>query len=92
MITLSDYFPESLEIQVNTKCNAACSFCPYSYTEGKRRFELMNWDLYTKIIDECSKHDVKEILPFFSNEPLLNKDLVKYIKQILARNLRTLVR
>jgi len=73
-------FPSFVQIQVSNKCNAACSFCPYPYTEAKETYKLMNFDLYKKIILECKPNKVGQILPFFLNEPLLNKDLFKYIK------------
>ncbi|MAG39224.1 hypothetical protein CMO90_04015 [Candidatus Woesearchaeota archaeon] len=85
-------FPKIVQIQTSNKCNAACNFCPYSYTEDKKKFKLMNWNLYKKIINECSQHNVKEILPFFLNEPLLNKDLVKYIDYAKEKNPNALIK
>lgn len=79
-------FPRFVQIQTSNKCNASCTFCPYPYTEAKKNFQLMDWKLYEKIILECSKHKVSQILPFFLNEPLLNKDLVKYIDFAKEKN------
>lgn len=88
----SQKFPVNVQIQTSNKCNAACTFCPYSYTEGKKEFQVMEWDLYKKIIDECSEHNVQQILPFFLNEPLLNKDLTKYIDYAKEKNPKSIVK
>jgi len=85
-------FPLIVQIQTSNKCNAACTFCPYPYTEGEKKFQIMEWVLYKRIIDECSKQDVEQILPFFLNEPLLNKDLVKYINYAKEKNSNSLVK
>lgn len=88
----SSSFPKSVQIQTSNKCNAACTFCPYPYTESKKSFQLMDWKLYTKIIDECAKHEVEQILPFFLNEPLLNNKLIKYIDYAKEKNPNSLIK
>ncbi|MFC2135181.1 radical SAM/SPASM domain-containing protein [Bacteroidota bacterium] len=85
-MVINNSFPKNVQIQTSNKCNAACTFCPYPYTESKKKYEVMDWKLYKKIIDECSKNEVESILPFFLNEPLLNKDLVKYIDYAKEKN------
>jgi len=92
MILGGSSFPRTVQIQTSNKCNAACTFCPYPYTEGKKKFQIMDWKLYKKLIDECLKHDVKEVLPFFLNEPLLNKDLVKYINYAKKKNPNSIIK
>ncbi|MBU0471710.1 MAG: SPASM domain-containing protein [Nanoarchaeota archaeon] len=79
-------FPNTVQIQTSNKCNADCVFCPYSHTEAKKDFQIMDWKLYKKIIDECSENKVQNILPFLFNEPLLNKELVKYINYAKEKN------
>lgn len=79
-------FPKAVQVQTSNKCNAACTFCPYNHTEAKKKFEIMEWKIYKKIIDECSEHNVQQILPFFLNEPLLNKELIRYINYAKEKN------
>jgi hypothetical protein len=44
----------------------------------------MDWDLYRRIIDECTKHHVRRISPYLMNEPLLDPEIgdrIAYISQ-----------
>ncbi len=84
-------FPSSVQIQTSNKCNAACRFCPYEITSKNEDFQLMDWNLYKKIIDECSEHDVKTIHPFLMSEPLLNPNLDKYINYAKEKNQKTTI-
>jgi len=68
-------FPEDIQIQTITGCNASCAFCPQGKTKNPFPQEKMEDDLYHKIIDECLKKPVKRISPYLMNEPLLDRQL-----------------
>ncbi len=77
-------FPDRLHIQTQSWCNAACIFCPYPFTSKVLPMGKMSWDLYRKIIDEASRHDVQRCALLLMNEPLLDPDLparIKYAKE-----------
>ena len=80
-------FPEVVQIQTITGCNARCVFCPNSILYDKLPKGTMEWDLFRKIIDEICKYNVKRISPYLMNEPLLDRDLPRKIKYI-AENKR----
>ena len=70
-------FPHEVNIETYTKCNAACSFCPYPSLE--RIDNKMPDSLIEKII--CDLEDVPKELPFVItpfkvNEPFLDSRLL----------------
>jgi len=78
-------FPEDIQIQTVTGCNASCVFCPNGKTKNPIPFAKMEEDLYRKIVDECLSHNVKRISPYLMNEPLLDKAIGEKIRYIADR-------
>lgn len=78
-------FPEDIQIQTITGCNASCAFCPHGKTQKPFPQGKMEDDLYSKIIDECLKKPVKRISPYLMNEPLLDRELGWKIRYIAER-------
>ena len=77
-------FPRRINIQTHAGCNAKCIFCPSPQISGQLPLGKMDWDLFTKIVDECAQHEMERINPFSQNEPLLDRDIAKrvaYIKE-----------
>ncbi len=70
-------FPVSVAIQTTSYCNGYCIICPYRVVYNKLPQGVMTWDLYKKIIDECSYYKVRLLQFFMFGEPLLDKDIVK---------------
>lgn len=64
--------PNEVSFETLSRCNAACSFCPYPTLE--RKGERMSDELINKIIREMSGFEVPFMVsPFKVNEPLLDK-------------------
>jgi MoaA/NifB/PqqE/SkfB family radical SAM enzyme len=78
-------FPEDIQVQTVTGCNAYCAFCPNGKTENPIPPGKMEGDLYRKIIDECVKKPVRRISPYLMNEPLCDSELGWKIKYITER-------
>jgi MoaA/NifB/PqqE/SkfB family radical SAM enzyme len=78
-------FPEDIQIQTITGCNASCAFCPNGKTNNPFPQGKMEDDLYHKIIDECLKKPVKRISPYLMNEPLRDSELGRKIKYVAER-------
>lgn len=77
-------FPEDIQIQTITGCNASCAFCPNGKTKNPFPKGEMEDDLYCKIIDECLRKPVKRVSPYLMNEPLRDRKLgwkIKYIAE-----------
>ncbi|MDP8253473.1 MAG: radical SAM protein [Candidatus Kaelpia aquatica] len=84
-------FPKYLMIQTVSGCNGSCYFCPHSYLEERTKSQQMDFKIFKKIIDECKDHkDLKVVMPYLMNEPLLDREIDKkiaYIKKRLPQSL-----
>ncbi len=78
-------FPRRAQIQTRTACNARCAFCPNTTVGDDLSQGTMDWDLFRKIADELTSHDMDEIHPFLMNEPLWDKDLPEKIRYLADR-------
>ena len=66
----------TVEIEVNSRCNRKCSYCPVSILPYPKVPKFMSKDLFTKIIMNLKSLDFIGRLSYhFYNEPLLRKDL-----------------
>ncbi len=73
--------PKSIKIELNNTCNFRCSFC-YNSKDSRPKRE-MDWNLYTKIIDEMVELNIMEAGTFFLGEGFMCKwlpDAIKYAK------------
>lgn len=75
-------FPEVLQIQTHSFCNGSCITCPYPETKKEVEHGRMSEELFEKIIDEASEHDISRITPSLMNEPLLDDRLPSFIDYI----------
>ena len=84
-------FPRYIMIQTTSYCNADCIICPYGSLSKKQPQGLMDSRTYKKIIDEASNYDVKRILLYLMNEPLMDKDIANKINYAKEKNSNTIV-
>ncbi|WP_437560464.1 radical SAM protein [Acidithiobacillus sulfuriphilus] len=76
-------YPQEVSFETYTKCNAACSFCPYPSLE--REGEKMSDELVDKILSELSripKNIDLVITPHVVNDPLIDKRMFSIYKRI----------
>ncbi|MDP8216561.1 MAG: radical SAM protein [Candidatus Kaelpia imicola] len=79
-------FPNYLMVQTVAGCNASCYFCPYPYLKGRIKSQKMDFKIFRKIIDECKDYkDLKVVMPYLMNEPLLDREIDKKIVYIKKR-------
>ena len=75
-------FPLVLQVQTINRCNGKCSMCPYPYTVHLQPREVMEDELYSKIVRECAaEEDFRELVPMAQNEPLLDPKLEERIAE-----------
>ena len=78
-------FPSHVDIELSSLCNLSCPMC-YTTTDkfkSKVNRANMEFDLYKKIIDECSQYNLYSIRLSLRGEAFLNKhiyDMIKYAK------------
>ncbi|MBN1868468.1 radical SAM protein [Candidatus Sumerlaeota bacterium] len=78
-------FPQVIQIQTMSGCNARCVFCPNGRTKSRLSMGTMDWEMFTALIDECAQYEMKRISPFLMNEPLLDRDLGRKIRYVTDR-------
>lgn len=79
-------FPNNIQIETTSRCNAKCEFCPYPQTSLTQPNGVMSQDLFEKIVDEISYYPVHMIQPFLNNDPLMDKQIVPRLELILRKN------
>lgn len=77
-------FPVRVMIETATYCNGRCIICPASEISKELPQGKISWELYKKIIDECSGYKVQTFYPYLTNEPLLDEDIIERL--VYARN------
>ncbi len=87
----TDNFPVNVLVETASFCNAHCIICPSYYLSGESPQGVMAQDLYRKIIDECSKYKVTNLLPSLHNEPLLDENIIERIEYARSRMPHTLI-
>ena len=74
-------FPLKVQLQTQTRCNAACQMCPYPEITSADGFThaQMSEATYREILRQLSAHPVERLSLFLMNEPLLDKRLPDWI-------------
>ncbi len=76
-------FPDRVYVESTNVCNLDCIMCPTGLHIDTRPKGYMEWDLYTKIIDEIAPFAEAVVLHSWG-EPLLHKrilDMIDYAKE-----------
>jgi radical SAM protein with 4Fe4S-binding SPASM domain len=77
-------FPLVLIVESSSYCNLVCVGCPHKDLTRRRGF--IKWDLFTKIIDEAARYDVRTWLHFMG-EPLMHPQIFDMIDYATQKNL-----
>lgn len=74
-------FPIHLDIELNPSCNLACPMCVISAETNPKTSKdyWMSFERYQALIDEGIRHGLKSIQLNNINEPLIRKDLHKFV-------------
>lgn len=81
-----ELYPQVVQIETTTACNADCVMCPHSRITRKRGH--MDFELYKKIVDDCAENKkfIKTLYPFLNGELFLTpkwEDYLTYAKKRL---------
>lgn len=88
-------FPPHVDIELSSLCNLNCPMC-YTTTDkfkSKVNRTSMDFDLFKKIIDECSKYNLYSIRLSLRGEAFLNEhifEMIKYAKNKGIKEVSTL--
>lgn len=70
-------FPFHLDVESTNACNLRCTMCPWDFTTEKVGY--MDWNLFTRIIDEGAKYGLASIKLCHRGEPLLHPQLPQMV-------------
>jgi len=73
-------FPLFLDIESTSACNLKCPFCSTTYRSNKIQKGFMKFELLKKIIDEGADNGLYGCKFNFRGEPLLHKEIDKFVK------------
>ncbi len=78
-LSIVSKFPLHVDIEVTNKCNMNCPMCFRKNIRGDQGY--MEWEAFTKIVDECARNNVFSIRLSWRGESLTHpdiKDIVRY--------------
>lgn len=79
-------YPYVALIEVGNYCNLRCPTCPTPANKISRKRELMTLENFKKVIDNI-KDSIHIVLLYFTNEPLLNPEIVRMVEYAHKSNL-----
>ncbi|MBF0517054.1 MAG: radical SAM protein [Nitrospirae bacterium] len=80
-------FPVHLDIETTSTCNLRCPFCKTTYSRTDIKNGFMSWETLKKIMDEAGENGLYACKFNFRGEPLLHKDLCKFISYAKEKGL-----
>lgn len=75
-------YPLFLEIQTHTACNAACVCCPHPVVVKELPNGFISEQLWEKVLQEAATLPIKRFIPYLNNEPFLDPQFVRRLRQI----------
>jgi len=81
-------FPTHIDIETSVSCQMRCPMCLRRQVDPKLLSGIMDFDLYKKIIDECSERGVYSVKLSWRGEPLLNPRIVEMVKYAKNRGIK----
>jgi radical SAM protein with 4Fe4S-binding SPASM domain len=76
---INTQFPNILNIEPTNRCNLKCVYCPRE--RASKGIGIMDWNLYTRIIDEAAEHKQLIMLCFHKDgESFLHPQFIEMIR------------
>ena len=74
-------FPTQLDFELNYSCNFTCPMCTWNAesTDGNSNDTWFDFEVFKEVIDDAVPKGLKSIRMNYINEPLLNRDIFKFI-------------
>lgn len=76
-------FPLQIDFELNSTCQMRCAFCTHGHSKVEKRD--LGWDRFSQVIDEGAEYGLCSIKLNYINEPLLNRDLERYVAYARSR-------
>jgi len=74
-------FPLQIDFELNYSCNFTCPMCTWNAesTENKGKATWFDFEVFKEVIDSAVSKGLKSIRLNYINEPLIRKDITKFI-------------
>jgi len=74
-------FPIQLDFELNYSCNFTCPMCTWNQesTENMGKESWFDFEVFKEVIDDAIPKGLKSIRMNYINEPLMRKDIIKFI-------------
>ena len=81
-------FPIQIDFELNYSCNFTCPMCTWNAesTENKGQQTWFDFEVFKEVIDEGISKGLKSIRLNYINEPLIRRDIIKFIKYVTSNN------
>ena len=89
-VTQKLFLPYSLNLEPTNHCNFHCPLCPTGSGELRINKGFMQWELFTRIIDELNKY-LYEMYFMGFGEPLLHPKIFDMIDYAEDKNIKTYI-
>ena len=75
-------YPLQIDFELNYSCNFSCEMCTWSAenTSGRGKKTWFSFNAFKEVINEGVQNGLKAIRLNYINEPLIRKDIIKFIK------------
>ena len=75
-------YPLQIDFELNYSCNFSCEMCTWSAenTAGRGKKTWFSFSAFKEVIDEGVQNGLKAIRLNYINEPLIRKDVIKFIE------------
>ncbi|MGB0953127.1 MAG: radical SAM/SPASM domain-containing protein [Planctomycetota bacterium] len=73
-------FPWKLQVQTFSRCNAACSMCPWPQTKKELDQGRMKESTFRALLEQCRGNGLERMSLFLHNEPLLDVRLAAWTR------------
>jgi organic radical activating enzyme len=84
-------FPTHIDLELSNACNLGCPMCYTTTDEFKSKIKktLMDYELFKKIIDECTKYDSHySIRLSWRGEPFLHPQIIDMIRYAKSKGIK----
>ena len=74
--------PRLVILDITSRCNAKCPFCPRTMMPKDRKNGIMSKELFEDILSELKKEGIRNIRRYSTGEPLLHPDIDYMIRRL----------
>lgn len=75
-------FPDNVQIETSSHCNASCGFCPHPQTRHTQPNGVMDDDLFESIVEQLRPRRLELVQPFLNNEPFTDPQIVPRLARL----------